>query len=162
MPSERSRALRFAASVTVPLPAADAFALVADVRNHDRWIPLTHGRFPVAPPGPLPRGARFTMISTPGIVDRMIVTDLIGTASTTLSTTFRKAGPLLAGVAGIEVTPGPTARTSQITWWEDVHLAGPIPARVTRVLVGPFLVLMLRYALRAVSREIAATAAARG
>lgn len=152
----QARARRYEASATVPLPAAEAFALVADVRNHDRWIPLTHGRFPDAPPGPLPRGARFTMLSTPGIVDRMIVTDLGGNPSTSLSTTFRKVGRLLHGVAGIEVRPGTTEGTSRITWWEDVHLAGPVPARLTRVVVGPFLVLMLRYALRGVVREITA------
>ncbi|MEP7765833.1 SRPBCC family protein [Sanguibacter sp. 25GB23B1] len=160
MPGQ-ARARRYEASATVPLPTEEAFTLVADARNHDRWIPLTHGRFPDAPPGPLPRGARFTMLSTPGIVDRMIVTDLGGHPSTTLSTTFRKAGPLLHGVAGIEVRPGTTGDTSRITWWEDVHLAGPLPARLTRVVVGPFLVLMLRYALRGVVREVAASPAAR-
>ena len=159
--SARDTAHRFEASATVPLPPDAAFALVADVRNHDRWIPLTRGRFPDAPPGPLPRGARFTMLSTPGIVDRMIVTDVAGDQSTSLSTTFRKVGSLLNGVAGIEVRPGATAGTSQITWWEDVHLAGPLPARLTRAVVGPFLVLMLRYALRGVVREITAPAATR-
>lgn len=147
---------RFEASAPVPLPPDAAFALVADVRNHDRWIPLTRGRFPDAPPGPLPRGARFTMLSTPGIVDRMIVTDVAGHPATTLSTTFRKVGSQLHGVAGIEVRPGASDGTSRITWWEDVHLAGPLPARLTRAVVGPFLVLMLRYALRGVTREIAA------
>lgn len=156
----RARARRYEASATVPLPAAEAFALVADVRNHDRWIPLTHGRFPDAPPGPLPRGARFTMLSTPGIVDRMIVTDLGGEPATVLSTTFRKAGPQLDGLAGIEVRPGTTEGTSRITWWEDVHLAGPLPARLTGAVLGPFLVLMLRWALRGVVREITAPPAA--
>ena len=161
MPGARDDARRFEASATVPLPLDAAFALVADVRNHDRWIPLTRGRFPDAPPGPLPRGARFTMLSTPGIVDRMIVTDVTGHPSTCLSTTLRKAGPLLLGHAGIEVRPGATAGTSRITWWEDVHLAGPLPARLTRAVVGPFLVLMLRHALRGVVRETTSPAAAR-
>lgn len=151
---------RFEASTTVPLTVEDAFGLVADVRNHDRWIPLTHGRFPDVPPGPLPRGARFTMLSRPGIVDRMIVTDLSGNPSTGMSTTYRKVGSQLHGVAGIEVRPGASHGTSRITWWEDVHLAGPLPARVTRAVVGPFLVLMLRYALHQVRREVSLPATA--
>lgn len=162
MPTARSGRGRFEASTTVPLAVGAAFELVADVRNHGRWIPLTHGRFPDVPPGPLPRGARFTMLSTPGIVDRMIVTDVSGTPSTGMSTTYRKVGAQLHGVAGIEVRPGSTPGTSRITWWEDVHLAGPLPARLTRAVVGPFLVLMLRYALRKVRLEAAAPASGRG
>ena len=153
----------------VDLDATSAFALLADVRNHARWIPWTHGRYPQTPSGPLPAGpfpvgTRFTMISGPGggLPDRMIVTDLRppgtqGTQGTpaTASITLRKAGPVLLGTAGIVVEPvGPTR--SRITWWEDGYLAGPLPARATRAVVAPVLAMMMRFALARFAREVCA------
>ncbi|SDC86561.1 Polyketide cyclase / dehydrase and lipid transport [Sanguibacter gelidistatuariae] len=150
----------------VDLDAASTFALLADVRNHVRWIPLTHGRYPMTaagplPAGPFPVGTRFTMISGPGrgLPDRMIVTELRtagpGAACTTSSMTLRKAGPVLLGAAGIIVEPSGPGR-SRVTWWEDAYLAGPVPARVTRAVVGPVLGAMMRLALARFAREVAA------
>ena len=137
----------------VDVDAATAFALLADARNHGRWIPFTHGTFPATatgplPPGPLPVGTRFTMTSWPGLADRMVVTEL--TAS---STTLRKAGPVLLGSAGISTAPL-GAHRARVTWWEDVYLVGPLPARVTRAVVGPVLSAMMRLALARFAREI--------
>lgn len=157
---------RVQATRVVDLDAASAFALVADVRNHVRWIPLTRGRYPTTstgelPPAPFPVGTRFTMFSGPGggLPDRMVVTELAAAgadpACPTSSITLRKAGPVLLGTAGIVVEPAGPGR-SRITWWEDAYLAGPLPARVTRAVVGPVLAMMMRLALAKVGREIAA------
>lgn len=154
-------------SVTRVLPGqpGEVFDLVADVRHHSRWIPLTRGSFPVEhsgrplPAGPLPLGARFTMYSHPGIVDRMEVVGLEGPSGGALGgperhrLVLRKAGPLLQGTAGIDVEPVDHA-SSLVTWWEQVYLAGPLPARVTSALLGLPLGLMLRLALHRVSREL--------
>ncbi|MBI9114636.1 SRPBCC family protein [Sanguibacter suaedae] len=146
-------------SRVVPLPADEAFALLADPRHHGRWIPLTSGTFPDHPPGPLPVGAEFTMVSTPGIVDRMRVTTLDtvpprdGDGPPMLRTTLRKVGPLLLGVAGISAAPV-TPTSSRVTWWEDVHLAGPVPAALTRAAAAPALLGMTTLALWRAAREI--------
>ena len=145
---------RITVSREVDLDAADAFRRLADVRNHSRWIPLTHGVVPPAPDGPLPVGTRFTMTSGPGIPDRMVVTEL-----TALSTTLRKAGPVLLGTAGIRVDPLGLHR-ARVTWWEDAYLAGPLPAQVTRAVVGPVLAAMMRLALARFVREVGAGRAA--
>lgn len=140
------------------------FDLVADVRQHSRWIPLTWGAFPAGPAGdplpdgPLPRGARFTMYSHPGIVDRMEVVGLDRPAAGSVgserhSLVLRKAGPLLRGTAGIDVEPVDHA-SSLVTWWEEVALAGPLPARLTSPLLAVPLGLMLRLALHRVAREL--------
>lgn len=156
---------RVSVSRELPGQPGDVFDLVADVRHHSRWIPLTWGSFPVEPSGrplpngPLPLGARFTMYSHPGIVDRMEVVGLERPAGDALSGTerhrlvLRKAGPLLEGTAGIDVEPVDHA-TSLVTWWEEVYLAGPLPARLTSPLLGVPLGLMLRLALHRVSREL--------
>ena len=111
------------------------------------------------PAGPFPVGTRFTMISGPGggLPDRMIVTDLrpAGPARTASSITLRKAGPVLLGTAGIVVEPVGSTR-SRVTWWEDTYLAGPLPARVTRAVVGPVLAVMMRLALARFARELSA------
>ena len=103
-----------------------------------------------SPEGPLPVGARFTMVSGPAMPDRMVVTEL-----TELSMTLRKAGPVLLGTAGITVEPLGEHRSRAI-WWEDAYLAGPLPARVTRAVVGPVLAAMMRLALARFAREVAA------
>lgn len=144
------------ASRVVRTGAQDAFRLVADVRHHPRWIPLTTAHCPPVPPGPLPVGTRFVMHSRPAIHDEMVVTAL-DTQGPRLSTTFRKTGSLLLGTAGIVVEPL-TDRTSRVTWWEDVHLAGPLPPALTRLGVRAVLRGMTALALRSVAREIARSA----
>ncbi|WP_066465390.1 SRPBCC family protein [Sanguibacter suarezii] len=141
---------RVSVSRDVDLDAATTFRILADVRNHSRWIPLTRAVLPSAPEGPLPVGARFTMVSGPAMPDRMVVTEL-----TELSMTLRKAGPVLLGTAGITVQPLGEHRSRAI-WWEDAYLAGPLPARVTRAVVGPVLAAMMRLALARFAREVAA------
>lgn len=156
---------RVAVTRVLPGQPDEVFDLVADVRHHSRWIPLTWGEFPTdasgqrLAPGPLPRGARFTMYSHPGIVDRMEVVGLERPAPGGVGAderhrlVLRKAGPLLQGTAGIDVEPVDHA-TSLVTWWEDVYLAGPLPARLTSPLLAVPLCLMLRLALHQVAREV--------
>lgn len=155
---------RVSVSRVLALDAASAFALVADVRNHERWIPVTRGTYPrtasgALPPGPFPVGTRFTMTSGPGFVDRMIVTAVSGDddadPSAERSITLRKAGPLLLGTAGLVVTPLDPL-TCRVTWWEDAYLAGPLPAHLTRAAVSPVLAQMMALALRRVGAEVAA------
>ena len=157
-------ARRVAVTRVLPGQPGALFDLVADVRHHSRWIPLTSGAFPAGPSGdplpdgPLPRGARFTMYSHPGIVDRMEVVGLdrpaLGSSgSERHSLVLRKAGPLLQGTAGIDVEPVDHA-SSLVTWWEEVALAGPLPARLTSRLLAVPLGLMLRLALHRVAREL--------
>lgn len=158
---------RVAVTRVLPGQPDEVFDLVADVRHHSRWIPLTWGEFPTdvsgrpLSAGPLPRGARFTMYSHPGIVDRMEVVGLERPApggpgaDERHRLVLRKAGPLLQGTAGIDVEPVDHA-TSLVTWWEDVYLAGPLPARLTSPLLAVPLGLMLRLALHRVAREVEA------
>jgi len=147
------------ASVVLPVSAERAWALVADVRNHVRWIPLT--RIDAAPS--LGVGDRFTAVSgpgalcgSPGLVDRMVVerTDAPDTGTGTAGVAvYRKLGPVLLGTASVRVEPrGPAS--CRIVWAEDVHLRG-LPARVTAPVLAAPAGLMLRGALRAIRRELA-------
>ncbi|MDC7121662.1 SRPBCC family protein [Cellulomonas fimi] len=143
----------------LPLPAARAWDLVADARNHARWIPLTRvdvaDGYVVAVSGPrAQRGGG-------GLVDRMRIDrfdpphdDEPGVAE------FTKVGRVLRGTARIEVAAaGPDA--ARVTWTESVHLAGPLPAGLTRAVGAPLLELMVRRALRMAAHE-AAREAVRG
>lgn len=143
----------------LPLDAADAWDLLVDARHHARWIPLTRVD---APPGPPGLGTRVVAVSgpfarrgAPGLVDRMRidrfdppVDDAPGVA------VFTKQGPLLLGVARIEVAAAGPGR-SLVTWSERVHLAGPFPAAVTGPLLAPVLRGMLRLALARAVLEVA-------
>ncbi|BDZ42684.1 hypothetical protein GCM10025865_19830 [Paraoerskovia sediminicola] len=66
---------------------------------------------------------------------------------------IRKTGPILLGVAGFEVTPTGSDRCV-VTWWESVHLAGPLPAAWTRPPLGVLLRVMMRVGLRRLARVI--------
>jgi hypothetical protein len=164
----------------LPISAERAFALVADVRTHPRWVPLSRGTFH-GPDGALVRanawrpgvGAEFTMISgplapqgAPGFPDRMRITQwepprADGSAG---RATYLKLGPALLGTAGIVVVPlashqatsrhGPVERCA-VTWWEDVYLAGPLPRAVTAPLTARVLDLMIRLSLRRLDRIVA-------
>ena len=142
----------------LPLSAEDAWALVTDVRNHGRWIPMTR----MDAPAVLTPGAQFTAVTgpgatagSPGLADRMTVLTLVppDTASgRTGRVVLRKDGPVLLGTAEIVVVPrGPD--DALVTWVEDVHLRF-LPARWTRRPLRPVLAGMSRYALRQISREV--------
>jgi len=149
------------ATRTLSIPVGAAWDLVADPRHHARWIPLTRvevrglplavGSLVTATSGPLAgRGA-------PGLPDRMRIDRYDPpTAVVPGVATFAKLGPLLLGTAEVRVAPI-NATTSRITWVEDVHLAGPLPRRLTRRLLGPALAGMLRLALRRAAREVERT-----
>lgn len=155
-------ARRIEVSRIVPVDAETAFARVCDPRNHPRWIPLT--RFegdPTAEPAP---GVAFTMVSGPGarsgrsgFVDRMTTVEHVppSTAEATVGrNVVRKAGPVLLGLAGLDVVPVDEHR-SRVVWWEEAWLAGPWPRRANELAVGLFLRGMLAVALWRFGREVA-------
>ncbi|MBD8079030.1 SRPBCC family protein [Cellulosimicrobium arenosum] len=139
----------------VPVDASVAFAWVADLRTHPRFIPLTRMATP-ATRGP-EVGDRVTMVSGPlvdrtgrGFRDRMVVESLVRPSTTTGrrgSTRVRKEGPVLLGDAGFVVVPQ-SADRCRVVWWEDAYLAGPLPRRVSAPLVGIALRWMMRVSLR--------------
>ena len=145
-------------SRTLPLAAPEAWALLSDPRHHARWIPLTRvevrglplavGSMVIATSGP------FAVRGAPGLPDRMRV-DRIDppTESATGVAVFTKRGPLLLGTAEVRVAPI-DAHRSRATWVEDVYLAGPLPAHLTRRLLAPVLAGMVRLALWRAAREV--------
>jgi hypothetical protein len=65
----------------------------------------------------------------------------------------RKLGPVLLGRVEITVEPlGPDAST--VDWREDVWLRGPLPRRLTRLLLAVPLDVMTALALRRVERHL--------
>ena len=139
----------------LPVEASVAFAWVADLRTHPRWIPLTHLVSP-ATRGPEP-GDRFTMVSGP-VTDRMEV-ETIERPSTAAArvgrTRLRKLGPVLLGAAGFDVVPVDDRR-SRVVWWEEAHLAaraaGPLPRSLTDPLLRLGLWVMMRVSLSRLGR----------
>ncbi len=137
----------------LPADVDDAFALLADLRGHDRWIPLTT----VAAPSRLPHVGDVVEARTAGFfVDRMRVLEVDPPRLLRLA----KIGPVLFGEASIEVVPL-TAGTCRVRWSEHVHLRGPLP-RVTEVLLRPVLAVMTWLALRTVERWLRAQRPAEG
>ncbi len=143
-----------------PVDATTAWSLVADLRNHERWIPLTR----VSLDGPAAAGATVTAVSGPfarrgfpGLADVMTVDryDPPVGAEPGIAT-FTKIGHVLKGHASIVVVPaGPSS--SRVFWSENVYLAGPLPRRLTEAALKPFLGGMVRYALMKARHEARAT-----
>jgi hypothetical protein len=145
------------AALDLPVPAERVWDVVADVRNHDRWIPLT--RVDAAPA--LGVGDTFVAVTGPGAArgggglrDTMTVTRSDPPTATTAGVgVYRKTGPVLLGEATVHVRPtGPTS--CALIWTEDVHLRG-LPRALTAPLLRPFTAAMLHRALRAVRAELA-------
>lgn len=145
----------------LPLSAERAWALVTDVRNHARWIPLTR----IDAPHPLRVGDTFSAATGPAgpslhrlaLVDRMTVTASVPPTTTPPRpghATYRKLGPVLLGTAEVHVTPLGPGR-SAVTWVEDVHLRG-LPRAAVAWASGPLGAAMVRRALRKVRAEVAA------
>ncbi|MGV1005354.1 MAG: SRPBCC family protein [Candidatus Nanopelagicales bacterium] len=151
-----------------PASPERVWQLVADPRNHERWIPLTRvvltrdeprGGEPIG----MGVGTLFTAYSGPGarrgrpvgLPDRMIVTKFLPPAPEG-SGVYRKLGPLLLGEAAISVKP--VTGGSSATWSEQVYFAGPLPRALTGAVAAPFLHAMLVLALRRAAVELARTA----
>ncbi|MCU1431191.1 MAG: Polyketide cyclase/dehydrase [Actinotalea sp.] len=138
----------------LPIPAARAWAVVTDVRNHARWIPFTR----IEAASRLRVGDTFAGVTGPaflrsrGLVDRMVVERLTPPARGRAGVAvYRKLGPVLLGTAEVHVRPvGRTECT--VTWVERVHLRG-LPARWTRPLLSPVLAGMTSLALRTMAKE---------
>lgn len=141
------------------VPAGIVWALVTNVRNHARWVPLTR----IEAPGPrLAVGDTFTAVTGPrasrggpGLRDRMILERLDPpTGARPGVAAFRKLGPTLLGGATVQVRPtGPAS--CMVVWTEDVHLRG-LPRRLTTPVLRPFLALMLGVVMRRLRREVGA------
>jgi hypothetical protein len=139
-----------------PVDATTAWALVADPRNHARWVPLTRVGLDTAAPEV---GSVFTAVSgplarrgAPGLADVMRIDRYDPPTETRTGVAeFTKTGHWLRGTANIVVVPaGPTS--CRVLWSEHVWLAGPVPRRLTELALRPFLGGMVRYALmRAIS-----------
>ncbi|UNX55420.1 hypothetical protein MF406_03910 [Georgenia sp. TF02-10] len=136
---------------TLPVPAAEAFALLTDLRGHGRWTPLTVVDAPPVPPRP---GDAVTAVTACAFVDRMQVVGVRppdGGAAGLLE--VRKVGPVLLGSVQISVHPrGPTA--CEARWEEDVWLRGPLPRRWTGMVLTPVLETMSALALWRVERHL--------
>ncbi len=138
-----------------PVDAAAAWALVADLQNHERWIPLTRvsvdGSTVTAVSGP------FARRGFPGLKDVMTIDRYDPpTADEPGVATFTKVGRVLKGTASIVVVPaGPSS--SRVLWSENVYLGGPLPRRLTEAVLKPFLGGMVRYALMRARREVGTT-----
>lgn len=144
------------ASIDLLAPAGAVWDLVADVRNHQRWIPLT--RVDAAPA--LGVGDTFVAVTGPratrgggGLRDTMtVVRSDPPTATAPGVGVYRKTGPVLLGEATVHVRPtGPASCT--LIWTEAVHLRG-LPRALTAPLLRPVTTVMLRRALRAVGAEL--------
>lgn len=141
----------------LPLPAEAAWALVTDVRNHARWVPLTR----IDAVADLGLGDGFTAVSgpgarrgVPGLPDRMVVEELTVPDSATGAVgvaRYRKLGPVLLGTAEVRVRPAGDAAT--LIWTEDVHLRG-LPRGLTAPLLRPVLEGMLRVVVRRLRAEV--------
>ncbi|MCA5892979.1 SRPBCC family protein [Isoptericola sp. NEAU-Y5] len=153
----------------LPVEASVAFAWVADLRTHPRWIPLTRldGQ---ARPGP-ELGDRFTLVSGPGVrrdgaLGRLVMADhmvleLLERPSTAQArvgrTRLSKRGPVLLGAAGFDVVPVDRARC-RVVWWEEAHLAGPLPRAVVDPLTALALRVFMTVSLRRLAKALARTA----
>ena len=131
-----------AVSAVLPATPEHVWALVADVRNHARWVPFTRIDVPddgapakatgtgtgTSPGAAFPLGATFTAVSgpgarrgLPGLPDRMLVTFFSPPAAGTPGeAVYRKLGPVLLGTAGVRVDPvatppGPEPGTGDAT-----------------------------------------------
>ena len=141
--------------VRLPVPAEEAWALVTDVRNHARWVPLTR----VDAARELGVGDRFTAVTGPrarrggaGLQDRMVVERLVPpTAGRPGRVRYRKLGPVLLGTAEVGVRSD--GEHAELEWIEDVHVRG-LPRGATAWFVRPLLGLMLRVVVRRLQSEL--------
>ena len=141
----------------LPMTAEATWALVTDVRNHARWVPLTR----IDAAATLGLGDGFTAVSGPGagrgwpgLADRMVVEHLTlpdTAAGVTGVARYRKLGPVLLGTAEVHVRPAGDACT--LTWTEDVHLRG-LPRGLTAPVLRPVLNAMLRIVVRRLRAEV--------
>lgn len=143
---------------TVPLAAQHAFALVGDIRVHERWVPFTT----ISAPGrTLRAGDDVVAVTARAIVDRMHVTEATRpTHHAPGRLRFHKTGPLLLGDVEITVTPTGT-HGATVRWSADLHLAGPLPPALTRPVVAAGYAVMLRLVRRALERDATALARTR-
>lgn len=127
------------------LPPEQAFRLVATLRAHGRWIPLTHLR---APQG-VPRAGDVVVARTAGVfLDRMRVVEVDPPRRLVLD----KHGPVLLGRVTLTVTP--LGSGSRVAWTYAAHLRGPLPRSVSGPVLDRALDGMARLALWRMGRAV--------
>jgi len=139
------------------MSAETAWALVTDVRNHARWVPLTR----IDSSDVLAVGDTFTAVTGPGsrrgwpgLPDRMVVEHFSppdSSAGIAGVATYRKLGPVLLGTAEVQVLPD--GDSCVVLWTEDVHLRG-LPRRLTAPVLRPVLAAMVRVVMRRLRVEV--------
>lgn len=137
----------------IPAPADETFTLLADLRGHHRWIPLTTTD---APPPPARPGDALNALTAGVFPDRMRVEEVRPPSDDDGPGVLvvRKLGPVLLGRVEITVASlGPGS--CEVDWREDVWLRGPLPRRLTRIPLTPVLEGMTALALRRVERYLA-------
>jgi hypothetical protein len=138
---------------TIPAPADETFTLLTDLRGHHRWIPLTTTD---APPPPARPGDALIALTAGVFPDHMRVDEIRPPSDDDGGRgvlVVRKLGPVLLGRVEITVEAlGPDACT--VDWREDVWLRGPLPRRLTSLLLAPSLETMTALALRRVERHL--------
>jgi hypothetical protein len=145
----------------LPLPAAEAFSLVADPRTHGSWVPVTRVEPGTADWSPAV-DATFAVVSgpgarrgRPGFVDRMrITTWQPPTTHRPGLAEYRKLGPILLGTAGFEVSPT-SPSSCRVVWWEDVYVTDVLPRGLTRPFADVVLTAMVRLAWRRLDDVVA-------
>jgi len=144
------------ARAVLPLPAEEAWSLLTDVRQHERWVPLTR----IEAERPLGVGDSFTAVTGPtarsggpGLVDRMTVLRSQAPSAREVGVArYRKDGPVLRGGAGIEVRAlGPD--WCEVAWTEEIGLRG-LPTALTDLVSRPVSWLMLDTVLRRVRQDV--------
>ena len=149
------------ARAVLPLPIEEAWDLLVDVRNHERWIPLTR----IEATWPARVGDAFEAVSGPpgvpalGFPDRMVIEALDEPGSTRHAdgrrrgrVIYRKQGPVLLGTAELHLREA--GASTEVVWIERVHLRG-LPVGLAAPVLRPVLTAMLRFALHRVSGEVA-------
>ncbi len=122
-------------TLTSPLPPAEAWRRVFDLRRHGRIIPLTTVSGDDLDAANLHEGSRFVGTTGVGRVvfeDPMTVDAWSPPDSGRGRAVIRKHGRLLGG--WIEVTVEPAASGSTVRWEQDVTVPVPLAADVGRPL----------------------------
>jgi len=149
--------IRIRATVPMPGPAEDVWALLTDWRAHSRWIPATTVTVVEDTGGVGTRFVGRTHAGPVGFDDPMTVTEFRPPDGAEPGRCLiRKTGRVVIGTAGFSVT-GTEPHASTVTWWEDVTVA---PAGLTR-WVEPLVARAGSHAfarvLRAAAAELAGT-----
>jgi hypothetical protein len=134
----------FAVRILSPLPAAEAWSRVLDLRAHSAVIPLTIVTGDALYAAGLAPGSRFvarTAVGPIGFDDRMVVDEITQPLDGSGGwARIRKEGKVIRGLIELSVTP--SGDGSLVEWSQDIFVAGvpglldPVVAGVARAAYG--------------------------